>query len=114
LRVVKEVPVRDARLEVRLVFRRREGRAVVVEVPGQLLARVVAVIEDGVLVAGQHLVVGARLAGAVATSPVGDGERLLAERAHQVREQHGARETVEAMAMRCYDELHDVGKCSTV
>jgi hypothetical protein len=61
LGVVEEPPVFAARFEMRAILGRGEGRSVMIEVPAEPVARAVAVVEDGVLVARQHRVIGARL-----------------------------------------------------
>ncbi len=88
-----------------LGFGRKSG-AMVIEIPGELGRTLEAIIEDRVLVADQQLLVVALLVHAVAARPV--FELGLREPAfvHQTREEHGARQAVETMAMARHHEKH--------
>jgi hypothetical protein len=84
--------------EVLLVPAREEGRLVMVEPPREALGRAVLEIDDGVLVAVEHLFV-EEFAGAVREGRVLDPGRGRDARAVEAREDGGRRHAVEAVAV---------------
>ena len=76
-----------------------------IEVPGESLARKEAVVEDRVLVAGKDGLGRAELVVAVAARAILElGRRMFG--ANELRENDGAREAVETVAVRCNDDAH--------
>ena len=70
LGVEEEAAAAAPLFEVLSIGGRCEGRAVVIEIPGQARGRRVAVVEDCVFLPIEHAVVGAQLARAIAATPI--------------------------------------------